>query len=174
MLRDCAAGIMAAAPLTQKKLSDHTYMIVGEGRAATHIAEMITVGHRGLAHAAGSSHDLSWKYTSRLYCSALPGHLMGSFHQLYYFVCLQAAITRESRHALETIVQARKRMWLVDSEVGCRPILDEGFTEVTLNRTAWSLLRWAWHVVGGPGEPCDARSRGGQQSARVCWQPAPT
>ena len=40
----CAAGIMAAAPLTQKKLSDHTYMIVGEGRAATHIAEMITVG----------------------------------------------------------------------------------------------------------------------------------
>ena len=44
MLRDCAAGIMAAAPLTQKKLSDHTYMIVGEGRAATHIAEMITVG----------------------------------------------------------------------------------------------------------------------------------
>ena len=35
---------MAAAPLTQKKLSDHTYMIVGEGRAATHIAEMITVG----------------------------------------------------------------------------------------------------------------------------------
>eukprot|EP00891_Asterochloris_glomerata_P000579 jgi/Astpho2/579/e_gw1.00013.23.1_t len=63
------AGIMAAAPLTQKKLSDHTYMIVGEGRAATHIAEMIT-----------------------------------------------AAITRESRHALETIVQARKRMWLVDSE----------------------------------------------------------
>ena len=42
--RNWAAGIMAAAPLTQKKLSDHTYMIVGEGRAATHIAEMITVG----------------------------------------------------------------------------------------------------------------------------------
>lgn len=46
-MRPCSglrAGIMAAAPLTQKKLSDHTYMIVGEGRAATHIAEMITVG----------------------------------------------------------------------------------------------------------------------------------
>ena len=60
------AGIMAAAPLTQKKLSDHTYMIVGEGRAATHIAEMITVGHRMLAHAAGSTHGMSWPCSSLL------------------------------------------------------------------------------------------------------------
>jgi malate dehydrogenase (oxaloacetate-decarboxylating)(NADP+) len=59
------AGILAARPLTNKQLSQHTIMIAGEGRAATSIAEMIT-----------------------------------------------AAMARQSR---ETTVEARKRLWLVDS-----------------------------------------------------------
>lgn len=33
-------GIMAARPLTGKRLSDHTYMFAGEGRGATAMAEM--------------------------------------------------------------------------------------------------------------------------------------
>ena len=63
------AGILAAAPLTTKKLADHTFLIAGEGRAATSIASIIA-----------------------------------------------AAIARERRHANETILDARKRVWLLDSK----------------------------------------------------------
>lgn len=35
-------GIIAAQPLTGKRLSDHTYMFAGEGRGATAMAEMIS------------------------------------------------------------------------------------------------------------------------------------
>ena len=61
------AGIMAAQPLTGKRLSDHTYMFAGEGRGATAMAEMTAT-----------------------------------------------AIARETG---ETIVDARKHIWLLDSNV---------------------------------------------------------
>lgn len=35
------AGVLAAVPLTKKRLSDHTFLIAGEGRAATSIASII-------------------------------------------------------------------------------------------------------------------------------------
>lgn len=35
------AGVLAAAPLTKKRLSDHTFLVAGEGRAATSIASII-------------------------------------------------------------------------------------------------------------------------------------
>lgn len=35
------AGILAAAPLTKKRLSDHTFLVAGEGRAATSIAAIM-------------------------------------------------------------------------------------------------------------------------------------
>ena len=35
------AGILAAVPLTKKRLSDHTFLVAGEGRAATSIAAII-------------------------------------------------------------------------------------------------------------------------------------
>lgn len=63
------AGILAAAPLTTKKLADHTFLIAGEGRAATSIASIIA-----------------------------------------------AAIARERRHLNETILDARRRVWLLDSK----------------------------------------------------------
>ena len=67
-----------------------------------------------------------------------PNHPMGSsLPQAQCSVLLQAAITRESRHALETIVQARKRMWLVDSEVSCHFASAEGFSAVTLTLSSW-------------------------------------
>ena len=62
------AGILAAGPLTSKKLADHTFLIAGEGRAATSVASIIA-----------------------------------------------AAIARERRHVNETILDARKRVWLLDS-----------------------------------------------------------
>ena len=34
-------GIIAARPLTGKRLADHTYMFAGEGRGATAMAEML-------------------------------------------------------------------------------------------------------------------------------------
>ncbi len=35
------AGVLAAAPLTKKKLLDHTFMFVGVGAAASAVAELI-------------------------------------------------------------------------------------------------------------------------------------
>ena len=63
------AGILAAAPLTGNKLADHTFLIAGEGRAATSIASIVA-----------------------------------------------AAIARERRHVNETILDARRRVWLLDSK----------------------------------------------------------
>lgn len=34
------AGVMAAQPLTGKRMSEHTYLFAGEGRGATAVAEV--------------------------------------------------------------------------------------------------------------------------------------
>lgn len=37
------AGILAAQPLTGKQLSEHTFMIAGDGAAGTALAELLAV-----------------------------------------------------------------------------------------------------------------------------------